>query len=119
MNRKNVNNIERRHILILYLFLDPDVVFDTDLYQLSSYIPSSETVTFFVSEFGYNPVTVENKLAQISEKLVVGKVFKLWHKGQKTVEELERLIRKKKKEDTYLKSRILRTVEETLIRKYK
>lgn len=101
------------------MFLDDDVVADTDLYQLSSYIPSSITVTFFVSEFGHNSLTVETKLGRDLEKLDTRKVFKLWHKGHKTVEELEGLIMKKKKEDPFLKLRILKSVEETVSRKYK
>ena len=67
-----------------------------------------------MSQFDYKGFTVQNELDQISKELDTRKVFKLWHKGTKTVEDLERLIQKKKGEDT---PRIIKDVEETLLRK--
>ena len=96
------------------LFSDDDVVDDADLYQLSLHIPYSSAVTFFVTQFDYKGFTVQNELDQISKELDTRKVFKLWHKGTKTVEDLERLIQKKKGKNT---SRIIKVVEETLLRK--
>ena len=100
--------------LVAFFLSDEDVVADLDLYHLSSHIPRSSIVSFFVSEFEYNSVEVKNKLDHISEKLDTRKVFKLWNEETKTVEDLESLINKKKTEKTH---RIIRTVERTLLRK--
>ena len=69
--------------------------------------------------FGYKYPTIESELKdQLSRKLDVRKVFTLWHKENKsTVEDLERLIIEKKEEDTFLKSRIIKAVEEVLLSK--